>query len=148
MIYSKSAEYAIRALIHLARMPSGTAVHSRDIAQDEHLPPGLLAKVLQNLASEGLLRSTRGPTGGFELSCDPDSIRLLDVVFVVDHGSPKHRQCAIGCGTKCSPARPCTMHEYWQGIRPLIETLLREHTLGDLVRHETARASSHPRRRN
>ena len=71
MIYSRSAEYAIRAFVHLAQVQEGKYAMVKNIAEQEDIPAHFLAKILQQLARKGLLRSSKGPTGGFALRVDP-----------------------------------------------------------------------------
>ena len=84
MLFSRSVDYAIQALGRLAEAPDGGQVMARVIAEEEKLPAFFLAKTLQNLARHGLLRSTKGPTGGFSLSKPAAKIRILDVVEALD----------------------------------------------------------------
>ena len=67
MIYSRSADYAIRSFVHLARVPPGQFTMARHIADQEQIPAHFLAKILQELTRKGLLRSNKGPSGGFAL---------------------------------------------------------------------------------
>jgi Rrf2 family protein len=89
MIYSRSAEYAVRALTNLASHPELTQKMARQIAEEEKLPVYFLAKTLQQLARKGLLRSTKGPNGGFGLNRPARKITLQDVVEALD--GPKVR---------------------------------------------------------
>ena len=57
---------------------------ARGIADEEGLPPFFLAKTLQSLARQGIVRSAKGPTGGFSLATPAKKIRLLDVIAAVD----------------------------------------------------------------
>jgi Rrf2 family protein len=84
MLYSRSAEYAIRALVHLACLPEGKFAMTRAIAEDENIPVHFLAKILQELTRKGILRSNKGPTGGFTLRVPPQQIHLLEVVEALD----------------------------------------------------------------
>src|SRR6266581_5775651 len=63
MIYSRSAEYAIRSFVYLARIPDGKFAMARHIAEEEKIPAHFLAKILQELTRKGLLRSNKGPSG-------------------------------------------------------------------------------------
>ena len=72
MIYSRSAEYAIRAFVHLAQVQEGKYAMVKNIAEQEDIPAHFLAKILQQLARKGLLRSSKGPTGGFALRVEPE----------------------------------------------------------------------------
>jgi Rrf2 family protein len=84
MLYSRSAEYAIRSFVYLARIPDGEFVMARHIAEDERIPAHFLAKILQELTRKGLLRSNKGPSGGFSLRIPASQIRLLDLVEALD----------------------------------------------------------------
>jgi Rrf2 family transcriptional regulator, iron-sulfur cluster assembly transcription factor len=131
MIYSKASEYAVRACVHLARCPAGELVSVKQIARQEHIPLWFLAKILQELAGRRLLRSRKGPTGGFTLGLDPSEIRLLDIVQALD-GIACYEQCAMGL-VECSEEHPCPMHEVWKDMRFRILDYLRSNTIGDLV---------------
>jgi Rrf2 family protein len=84
MLFSRSVDYAIQALGRLAEAQEGEQVMARVVAEEEGLPAFFLAKTLQNLARHGLLRSTKGPTGGFSLAKPAGKIRVLDVVEALD----------------------------------------------------------------
>ena len=84
MLFSRSVDYAIQALGRLAEAADGEQVMARAIAEEERLPAFFLAKTLQNLARHGVLRSTKGPTGGFSLAKPAAKIRILDVVEAID----------------------------------------------------------------
>ena len=118
MIYSRSAEYAIRAFVHLAQVPEGKYAMVKNIAEQEDIPAHFLAKILQQLARKGLLRSSKGPTGGFALRVDPADIRLLDIVEALDGLAP-YQQCASGL-SECSDDMPCSMHDSWVNLRSRI----------------------------
>ena len=84
MLYSRSAEYAIRSFVYLARVPNGKFAMVRRIAEQEQIPAHFLAKILQELTRKGLLRSNKGPSGGFALRTPASQIRLLDLVEALD----------------------------------------------------------------
>src|SRR3954447_5214907 len=131
MIYSRSAEYAIRAFVHLAQVQEGKYAMVKNIAEQEEIPAHFLAKILQQLARKGLLRSSKGPTGGFALKVDPSEIRLLEIVEALD-GLSTYQQCAMGL-SECSDAMPCGMHERWAGLRSRIMEYLGQNSIGDLA---------------
>jgi Rrf2 family transcriptional regulator, iron-sulfur cluster assembly transcription factor len=130
MIYSRSAEYAIRAFVHLAQASGGKYAMVKNIAEQENIPVHFLAKILQQLARKGLLRSSKGPTGGFALRAAPQDIRLLDIVEAVD-GLESYQQCAAG-HAQCSDSTPCFMHDSWAGLRSRIMDYLGRNTIADL----------------
>src|SRR5471030_2451283 len=130
MIYSRSAEYAIRAFVHLAQVPEGKYAMVKNIAQQEGIPAHFLAKILQQLARKGLLRSSKGPTGGFALRIEAGEIRLLDIVEALDGLAP-YQQCASGL-SECSDDMPCSMHDSWTALRSRIMDYLGKNTIADL----------------
>lgn len=87
MIYSRTAEYAIRALVFLARVPEGKYAMAKTIAEREQMPAHFLAKILQDMAHKGFLRSNKGPSGGFSLRIPAAQIRLLQVIEALDGSS-------------------------------------------------------------
>src|ERR1700694_3013300 len=130
MIYSRSAEYAIRAFVHLAQVNERKYAMVKDIAEQEDLPAHSVAKSLQQLAGKGLLRSSKGPTGGFALRVEPSEIRLLDIVEALDGLAP-YQQCASGL-SECSDDMPCSMHDSWIALRSRIMDYLGKNTIADL----------------
>jgi Rrf2 family transcriptional regulator, iron-sulfur cluster assembly transcription factor len=132
MIYSRSSEYAIRAFVHLARAPSGSYVMVKHIAAAEGIPTHFLAKILQQLARKGLLRSSKGPTGGFALRTPADEIRMVDIVEALD-GLGEYQKCAAGL-SECSDEMPCPMHDAWKALRSRIMDYLGRNTIEDLAK--------------
>jgi Rrf2 family transcriptional regulator, iron-sulfur cluster assembly transcription factor len=130
MIYSRSAEYAIRAFVNLAQVQEGKYAMVKNIAQEEGIPAHFLAKILQQLARKGLLRSSKGPTGGFALRVSAADVRLLDIVEALDGLAP-YQQCASGLA-ECSDDMPCSMHDSWIGLRSRIMDYLGKNTIADL----------------
>ncbi len=138
MIYSKSSEYAIRACVHLARVPVGKCAMVKDIAKDENIPAHFLAKILQSLARKGLLKSTKGPSGGFCLQLPSRNLKLLDIVAAVD-GLEQYERCVAGL-PQCTDSAPCPMHKNWARLRSRIISYLGSGSIGDLARTPSAKA--------
>jgi Rrf2 family transcriptional regulator, iron-sulfur cluster assembly transcription factor len=133
MIYSAACNYGIRAAAHLASRHGGDAlIKLRDIAVAEGIPAPFLSQILQRLVAAGLLRSTRGPSGGYALSRAPSSISLHDIKEAVD-GVEALEECAVGLGP-CSDGRPCPLHYSWKPIRNQIRAYLRETNLEQMAK--------------
>jgi Rrf2 family protein len=83
MMRTKAASYALLAMYEIAKRQKGTntatGVQAGDIAQKYRLPTAYCAKVLSQLARAGVLRSDRGPHGGFRLNRAADKITLYDI---------------------------------------------------------------------
>jgi Rrf2 family protein len=84
MKLTRSCGCALHALEYLAARAEGTPVASHHIAQARGVPEPFLRKVLSSLTSAGLLRSLKGPNGGYALARPAARITLLEVVEVVD----------------------------------------------------------------
>lgn len=132
MIYSRSAEYAIRAFVHLAAVPEGKYAMVKQIAEQADIPSHFLAKILQQLARKGFLRSSKGPTGGFSLRIPPPDMSLIMIVDAVD-GLADYERCPAGLA-ECNDQAPCGMHDSWKGLRSRIMEYLERTTIEDLAK--------------
>ena len=147
MIYSRSAEYAIRALVKLASLPSGEYGMAKNIAADTNIPAHFLAKILQDLARDGFLKSNKGPRGGFRLSLPAEDISMLRIVEAVD-GAGRYDRC-IGGAPECNDRAACGMHDSWKAVRSRIIEYLGGTSIADLARAlgEKRRSLARPRRK-
>src|SRR5436309_13921740 len=109
MIYSRSSEYAIRAFVQMASLPPGEYVMVKNIAAEADIPSHFLAKILQDLARDGFLRSSKGPRGGFRLRQPPEEISMLRIIEAVD-GAGRFERCIGGCN-ECDDRALCGLHE-------------------------------------
>lgn len=132
MLYSHTAELAIRAALYLALQPPGRLSTVHAIAAGTNLPKSYLAKIVRKLADASLVRSFRGPGGGIELGRAPEEISLWSLVSAVD-GSGDLRDCVLGA-KMCAPGKPCPLHEQWGPLREKMKKMLDETTLATLVK--------------
>lgn len=86
MTLSKSWGYGVRALVHLASThhDANYRWQAESLAEAGNLPSSFLSKVLSQLASAGLLSSSRGRGGGVRLARDPREIRLYDIATATE----------------------------------------------------------------
>mgnify|MGYP001167417647 FL=1 len=131
MIYSRSAEYAIRAFVHLASVPEGKYAMVKQIAERADIPSHFLAKILQQLARKGFLRSSKGPTGGFSLRIPAKDLTLVMIVDSVD-GLTDYERCPAGLA-ECNDQAPCGMHDSWKALRGRIMEYLERTSIEDLA---------------
>ena len=136
MIFSHSAEYAIRAMTFLAQQSAGALVGAREISQAEQIPMPFLSKILQRLAQQKIVRSFKGLRGGYQLARPADQITIQAVLDATNGEQPAGR-CVLGL-SKCDDTSPCPLHDKWKGIRGEITTLLEGTTVGDLARAATS----------
>lgn len=84
MKLSRTAAYAIHALVHVARNTLGKPVIGHEAALNLGMSEGFLLRILVVLSRGGILRSIRGPNGGYQLAREPEEITLLDVIEAVE----------------------------------------------------------------
>jgi Rrf2 family protein len=101
----KTAEYALRAVVVLARDPQ-RAYSAEQIVEATRVPRRYAHKVLQALVSVGLVRSRSGPGGGYALVRAPEEVSILDVVNAVEP-IPRLRTCPLGL---TSHVHLCPLH--------------------------------------
>ena len=147
MLYSRSAEYALRAVVHLAALAPGEYALVKTIAAETGIPGHFLAKILQELARDGFLKSSKGPGGGFRLGQTADEISMLRIVEAVD-GAGRFERC-IGGSPECNDRALCAMHDSWKALRSRIIEYLGGTSVADLAKalDEKRRLLARPRRR-
>ena len=84
MKISRSTGYALLAVGYLAKHQEEGIILSQDVSKEYNIPLEYLLKILQQLVKANILRSKRGPRGGFSLARPPKEITLLQVIEAVD----------------------------------------------------------------
>ncbi len=133
-MFSTTCEYALRALVGLARVPNGDAVLGRDLARSAQIPANYLSKILLTLRNAGILTTARGTGGGYRLRKSPESIRLLDIVELFD-GARAKPACILG-GKGCTEDDPCPAHDSWRDIRAAYVDFLENTTLAGVAQSD------------
>jgi Rrf2 family protein len=129
MRLSKTSEYAVRVMAYLAREPQ--SLHSVNFLSEElGIPYKYLARLMTQLSQKGLLRSTQGKRGGYQLAHPLEEIRISDIIEVVEGLGDYHR-CVLGF-RECSDTDPCSMHHLWEPHLISIRNMVYDNTLADL----------------
>lgn len=134
MLITRATEYAIRAILYLAKQPPKEIVLKKDICKTQNITPAFLTKILQPLIKEGIVGSQRGVGGGFYLIKNPAEISLLDIVEAQE-GEVLLNQCLAGPGT-CERDVFCPVHGAWKEVRHELTNTLSRHTFAELVNRE------------
>lgn len=129
-----TAVYALRAVHRIAEEPGGAPVRVADIATSLNIPRNYLSKTLHQLAQAGVLRSVRGPGGGFQLAKPAGRLSLAEVVrpFLPLKG----RACILGRGT-CNDRAPCAAHFSWKPAKAGIVDFFGETTVDTMLRTDS-----------
>jgi Rrf2 family protein len=135
MRISKKTEYALRALVAMARPPVRSwSIH--DLASGERIPIKFLEQILLALRRAGLLHSKRGVGGGYTFLRAPDEIRLGEVIEIFDGplapipcaAERPHERCT------CPEPRTCSVRLAMSGIRRDLAALLAARTIEDMLK--------------
>src|ERR1019366_367496 len=142
---TKKADYGLMALKYLAEQPQ-TSAHAaaqsaKDIAQAYHIPPPLLAKILQTLARAGLLVSHAGTNGGYALARPASEISAFEVIRAID--GPLFITSCITIHGACDLAGHCTIKEPLRKVNDSIKDLLSNIYISDLAEMDEASHADH-----
>jgi Rrf2 family protein len=133
-MFSKSTEYALRAIIYLAQKSSiDQKIGITELAEAIDSPKSFTAKILQKLTRDNkLISSATGPTGGFYLTDQAKKKSLLHVLTLLeDEGIITG--CILGL-KECSEKNPCPMHSQYKKIKPQLLDMLDHKTILELAK--------------
>jgi Rrf2 family iron-sulfur cluster assembly transcriptional regulator len=128
---SSTSDYALRAILVLARATDERPLRADEIARATGSPANYLAKTLNALAKAGLVTSTRGPFGGFVLAVPSGELTLARIIDCFDEPRPQTR-CLLG-NAPCDPRHPCTAHQRWTAVNNTRRAALADTTVADLL---------------
>jgi len=111
MQITRQADYAVRAVLYLSRKGNTQRSATSTVAQEQHIPPSFLAKIISQLSIAGLLHTSRGARGGVTLAREPQDITLLEVIEAID-GPIQLNECAGENGT-CTYDNECPLRSIW-----------------------------------
>lgn len=113
---TRKTDLAVRSLVALSR--AAGRLKAPEIAERTGATPAFVPQVVAPLVSAGWVRSDPGPTGGYALAAELDSLSLLDVIEAVE-GPTDSGRCVLIDGA-CDAADPCSLHTAWQRARVLL----------------------------
>ena len=133
MKLSTKGRYAVMAMVDLARCGQDRPVALADIAERQEISLSYLEQLFAKLRRGGLVRSVRGPGGGYLIGRQPDRLRISDIIVAVDEPIR---------ATRCSPSGPagchsdksrCLTHDLWEELGSQIHLFLASVTLEDVL---------------
>ena len=131
MQLTRQADYAVRAVLHLARIGNSDRAATSTVAKEQHIPPSFLAKIISQLAIAGLLHTSRGARGGVMLARDAKDITLLEVVEAID-GPIRLNEC-VGREGACTFDESCPIKPIWCDAQEELVSRLRETNFADMI---------------
>lgn len=131
MEITRAAEYAIRGVLDLCSQPAGSVSLLSEISERQEIPPSFLSKILQKLAKDGIVSSSRGAGGGFMIGKDPREITLLEVLEAVE-GRVALNVC-LDNGKVCGNRPTCAVHPVWREVQEQMLNRLRSKSFAELA---------------
>ncbi len=132
-MFSKSCEYGIRAVLFIAQESlEERRTNLTSIAQAIDSPEAFTAKVLQQLVHKKIVRSIKGPNGGFEMDIyHLREMKLSDIIEAID-GNVLFTRCGLGL-RDCDSERPCPLHQSFVGVRNALQQLMQRTAVASLA---------------
>ena len=122
---SNTCKIAIKAVIYLcSKFESGGNASIKEVAEFINANEHTVGKILQTLVKQNVIKSLKGPTGGFYITVEQQKQPVINIIEAID-GKQIFNNCGLGL-SKCSATHPCPIHNDYKEARDLIEKLFKE----------------------
>lgn len=132
MLMTRASEYALLSLVSLATATE--PIDTETLAHDLGISKSFLAKILQSLARQGILKSYKGVKGGFELIRPKEEITILSIMEAAEGKGPAVFDCSPGLGN-CpgDKENSCQIWPFINNLQGRIDDFLADLTLADIL---------------
>jgi len=139
MKLSSQEEYGLRCLLQLARAGAGASLTISEMSEREGISAPNVAKIMRILRRAGLVRSTRGKSGGYQLARPAAEVRALDVLAALGGRlfDPGFCDRHAGVEAHCLNTRDCSIRPVLRGLQDAVDQVLEELTLASLLPSES-----------
>ncbi len=128
---SYTCKTAIKASVFLAtKLDQGSRSGLKEIADYIDASEHTVGKMLQLLVKQDIIKSLKGPTGGFYITREQTLQPLIKIVEAID-GDTVFRECGLGL-SRCSSLHPCPIHDEYKKSRDILEGIYKTRTIADL----------------
>ncbi|MDX2095446.1 MAG: Rrf2 family transcriptional regulator [Alphaproteobacteria bacterium] len=132
MILSTKGRYAVMAMVDLAVQPQGSPVGLASVAQRQEIPLAYLEQIFARMKRAGVVKSVRGPGGGYKLARDAAQISIADIMLAADEPI-KMTRCDEHSHHGCMATKSrCLTHDLWEGLTAQMRLYLGSITLADV----------------
>jgi Rrf2 family protein len=131
MQITRQADYALRAMLYLAQLEPNKRAATSQIAEDQHIPPSFLAKIISQLSIAGLIHTSRGARGGVSLARTAEEVSVLEVVEAID-GPISLNECTED-PSACSFGEDCPLRPLWCDTQSELIKRLRKTSFAEFV---------------
>ncbi len=132
-MFSKACEYGIRASIYIAEQSLlERKVGLKEVANAIESPAAYTSKILQLLSRNSIIKSDKGPTGGFSMDVSSLNTTTLSTIVRTIDGDEIYNGCGLGLN-KCNEKEPCPVHNQFKLIRNELKKMLEMTTVKSLA---------------
>ncbi|UCG29605.1 MAG: Rrf2 family transcriptional regulator [candidate division WOR-3 bacterium] len=128
--------YAVQAMLDLADKPAGTVVSLREIAGRQGIKVKYLEQIFMKLAHAGLVKSKKGPGGGYCLHRPVNAIKIGEIMEAVGESRAPVRCLIPDTSKHCSRLEYCSIRPYWKRMKETIDEFLDSSTLYDIIQEK------------
>ncbi|OOF65949.1 Fe-S cluster assembly transcriptional regulator IscR [Rodentibacter sp. Ppn85] len=140
MKLTSKGRYAVTAVLDIALNAESGPVSLADISERQNISLSYLEQLFAKLRRDGLVKSVRGPGGGYRLGLPSDRISVGMIISAVNENI--HVTKCLGRGN-CQNGKECLTHALWEDLSNRIESFLNEITLAELVSKREQKHQSH-----
>lgn len=140
MQITRQADYALRAMLYLARLEPTQRAATSQIAEEQRIPPSFLAKIISQLSIAGLIHTSRGARGGVSLARSPKEVSVLEVVEAID-GPIALNECTVSQDS-CPFGEDCVIRPLWCEAQSELIDRLRNTTFAQFVNGQSAASAA------
>jgi len=130
MQLTTKSKYAVRALVYMLQCTKGNPVQIREIAESEKISKQYIEQLFMKLRRSGIIKSLRGPSGGYVFSQKPENISIGDIVRSVE-GPISFSLCDSKDKGICARLGICKSYPLWKKINKKVENVLDSINLGE-----------------
>ncbi len=138
MLITQKNQYALKAVVELAKHIGAGPIKISEIAKAQSIPMRFLEVILGQLKGSGFVDSKRGYTGGYYLLCPPESISVGDVIRFMQKGQTPSCEChkCITESDECPFDAECAFATMWERVNKAVFEIFDETTIKDLLDSE------------
>ena len=141
MKLTTKGRYAVMAMADLAANQNGKPVSLNDISLRQNISLSYLEQLFSKLRNEKLVKSIRGPSGGYILEKNPKEIRISNIIFAVDE-QIKTLNCKKDSKKGCNgKSTKCITHNLWDDLESHINSFFENKSLSDLLKESNLRTN-------
>ncbi|MCE5312121.1 MAG: RrF2 family transcriptional regulator [Nitrospiraceae bacterium] len=124
-------QYGVRAMFEIARGYPDTPVSIKEISERQDVSTAYLIQILNRLKKSGIIKSVKGPGGGYLLSKSPEQTSIAEILNELE--GPFAITSCLGPGGGCERIERCVTHLLWKALGQQIESFLKTITLRNLL---------------